>query len=160
MTLHNTLRALGRPGTYTDSHGVDYLPSWFKADRAGWAEAAARMKETSLINLQQDGGGGCRNTSQSQDDCWGEWYHVAGVIAFSMHEAAVLGNSVSPLADWVFAALNAAWSKAIGHPEDPTKARIDRDAAVMAAMYVTEQGVPGGFDPQACADRSGYVNRQ
>ena len=36
-------------------------------------------------------------------------YHVAGVIAFSIHEAAVLGKSAGPLADWVFAALNSVW---------------------------------------------------
>ena len=159
MTLHNTLRALGRSSGYVDKHGVDYLPDWYKADLAGWAAAAARMKANAMINLQKDGGGGCRNTSQAGDDCWGEWYHVAGVIAFGIHEAAVLGTSAGHLASWVFSALNAIWAKyVIGHPEDPTKAQIDRDAANMVAAYVDERGAPAGFDAASCAGAHGYVN--
>ena len=74
ITLHNTLRALGRSATYVDKHGVDYLPAWYKQDRDGWRSAAARMKVTAMIDLQVNGGGGCRNSTQATDDCWGEWY--------------------------------------------------------------------------------------
>lgn len=158
ITSHNTIRALGRTSTYVDKHGTDYLPDWYRADRAGWAAASARMKADALINLQVDGGGGCQNTSQAGDDCWGEWYHTAGVVAFGIHEAAVLGTSGGHLATWVFSALNSVWAKAIGHPEDPTKAQIDKDAAGAVGQYVAGAGPPAGFDAAACAGRAGYVN--
>ena len=82
---------------------------------------------------------------------------MAGVIAFGIHEAAMLGN-VAGLADWVFAGLNSVWAKAIGHPEDPTKARIDRDAAKVVAKYVNDNHVPAGVSASVCKGRAGYVN--
>lgn len=156
IVAHNVLRALGRSYNYTDSHGVDYLPAWYKADRHVWGQVTARM-EQKMISLQVDGGGCGNESNASVLQCWGEWYHVMGVFAFGIHEAALLGRRVGELASWTAAALNAIYVAVLGGHEDPRKARIDRDAAVVAAAFV-DDGVLPGFVSKLCATRKGYVN--
>ena len=154
LVAHNVLRALGRNTSYVDSHGVDYLPDWYKADKPGW-EAVADKLEPRLMSMQIDGGG-CEGRDHV---CWGEWYHSFGILAFGLHEAAVLGVRAGSLVSAIAAALNALYARLTGkgHKEDPHEARIDRDVAAVAARFV-DAGVLPGFDPALCATRAGYVN--
>jgi hypothetical protein len=157
IVMHNVLRALGRNWTYVDRNGVDYLPGWYKANRTAWEATAARMKDSQMISLQRDGGGGCDGGVGNNDNCWGERYHSIGVIAYGIHEAALLGANLGNLVSKVVAELNQIYTTIIGGHEDPTKARIDKDAAAVAASLVARQVVPALFDSSACSRRSGYV---
>ena len=154
LTTHNVLRALGRSWTFVDRHGTNYLPPWYRADPDAWQATAARLKTSQLISLQRDGGG-C-GSSSNNDLCWGEWYHTFGVIAFGIHEAALLGERAGDLASLAVAALNTIYTVVIGGREDPHKSRIDNDAAAVGVELVGLQGrVPGQRD--VCATRAGYV---
>jgi len=166
-----------------DKHGIDYLPSWYTADRAGWEATARRLKATAMISLQRDGSGCGAGTAAAEHRpagggdlsggppgrCWGEWYHTFGVLAFGIHEAAVLGETVGDLASYVAAALNAVYAKITGGSgEDPVKARIDLDAAAVGAAYVARGRRHGrgaaAYAPVEfaaggrCETRAGYVN--
>ena len=158
ITTHNVLRALGRPESYVDANGVDYLPPWYKADRAGWAAVAHTLKTKRLISLQVDGQGCGPDASVGWGNCFGEWYHTSGILAFGLHEAALLGAHAGDLASRIVARLNALYSKVIvGHKEDPIKERIDEDAAEVGAAYVALERLDARVTAAMCAGRGGYV---
>lgn len=154
LALHNVLRALGRNYTYVDKHGINYLPPWYKADPSGWQLVAARMEEQ-MISLQRDGQG-CGPKQEAPSECWGEWYHTIGVLVFGIHEAALLGEGLGDLVARIAAGLNAVYQIITGGHEDPDKARIDMDAASVAAAYAAGN-VTLGFDAARCARQDGYV---
>ena len=159
LVVHNVLRALGRNYTYVDSHGVDYLPDWYKADREGWRAVANRLMPK-MLSLQVDGRGCRAEGGHVWDICWGEWYHTFGVLAFGVHEAAELGPKAGDLVSHIAAALNAVYVRVVGgKKENQVKARIDTDAATVAAQFVQRGALPS-FPPAACQTRAGYVRRQ
>ena len=151
ITLHNVLRTLGRTSTYIGKDGTNYLPHWYRDDPSRWAQATPRV-QARLISLRADGGG----------DRWGEWYHTAGVVAYAMHEAALLSLAGGELVTRVVVALNQIFNPCLaGGPEDPIKARIDRDAAQVGALFAASRAAPApGNAPEwrrACVARRGYV---
>ena len=156
---HNVLRALGRPDTYTDRNGKDYLPAWYKSDVDGWA-AAARAIRARLFPLRRDGPERNKTTNATvPGQPWGSWYHLFGLALYTVHEAAVLPGGLPSGAAW--AALVARLNQILnplfaGGTEDPAKAAIDRDAVRVAAAFAAggaEDGAGGG----ACDGPAGYV---
>ena len=143
LVMHNTFRVLGRHATYV-SHGTNYLPLWWQRDVAGWEAASTRL-QTRMMSLR-------RNESGER---WGPLYHTAGLIAYGIHESALLGEQTAEIITEIVARLNSV----VPPGEDPVKQQIDRDAAQMAALFVagkTVDGPPSAW-ARACGEREGYV---
>eukprot|EP00466_Bigelowiella_natans_P002550 jgi/Bigna1/84092/fgenesh1_pg.122_\ len=150
LMCHNVLRALGRRSTYTDKHGVDYAPAWLRAKESYWMKSVAPALNAAMLPLRNDGGG----------DKWGEWYHVFGLLAYGIHEAATLSSKhVAVDIDKAIAALDTLINKFItpGHqPEDPVKAQVDRDTAEVL-RHLLLQDYPSDYVSHAgCMDDDGW----
>ena len=126
IVMHNVLRTLGRNNTFIDKSGTNFLPKWWKRDAAAWIKAKAAI-QSHLISLRRDGGG----------DRWGAWYHNAGLLAYGLHEAAILGRDAGTAVARAVAILNRVLNPIFaGGKEDPVKARIDLDSAQTVQLYL------------------------
>lgn len=146
LLAHNVLRTLGRndQAIFHDPHTgavEDRNPTWFRDARAHWQEDAAKI-QTRLISFRRDGGG----------DRYGEWYHFWGIVAFGMHEAA-LGKNPGTI-DFA-AALNQLMNPYLaGGQEDPLKARVDKDSALVLRNYLNWKN---SAKSEGCENRMAYV---
>ena len=107
--MHNTLRTLGRYYKFGS-----YLPGWWLKDPAGWT-AAAKSISPRILSLRRAGGG----------ETYGPIYHLSGILAYAIHERALLGRVPGNLVTELVARLNSL----VGPPEEPVKHEIDEEAA-------------------------------
>jgi len=150
LTCHNVLRALGRRDTYYDQQtGVDYAPKWLKNNESYWIDTFAPLMQSSMIPLRNDGGG----------DGWGEWYHTFGLLTYGIHQSALLGIEMGGILDYGIAladTLVAAIVTPDHKPEDPVKARVDRDVARVLTHFLY-QNYSSMNDMSICDIEAGYV---
>ena len=147
LVAHNVLRAFAR---YPESilvdpdtgDTVDHNPAWFQYQRQTYLAALPALGDA-LISLQTDGGG----------DRWGDWYHFFGIFAYSLHEMAMDGNlagaELAVRANQLFNPI------LVGEPEDPHKARMDRDAVEVARRFLSDEQTSTGI---ACDESDAYTD--
>lgn len=138
LIAHNVLRTLGRSETAIRVNPItkeisDLNPQWFKKDRAQWLARAQEIQKN-MISLHRDG----------SRDKWGDNYHFFGLLTFSIHERALYKNVSSA---WLVARMNQVLNPVLaGGPEDPGKARIDRDSIEVASRYFDLSFQGGAWD--------------
>ena len=149
IVSHNVLRALGRNYTYVDRKGTDYLPAWYLTNAKSWQHRAAQL-ERRMFTFRRDG-----NLSVVGEP-WGTWYHTFGLLAYTVHEAAML-QAVYPAAALatMVALLNQLLNPILaGGKEDPAKAMIDRESAQIATAFaIGTSGNAAG----ACGSCEAYI---
>ena len=128
LNLHNVYRTFGRhdQAIETDrSTGAvsDYNFSWYKDHSAVWAQRLPSI-QAAMISLRTDEGG----------DRWGEWYHFFGILAYATRELSLGFNE--GLLDFVVRMNEVLNPLIAGEPENPLKARFDRDSAQVAWTYL------------------------
>ena len=137
LVMHNTLRTLGRYYKFGS-----YLPGWWRKDPAGWT-AAAKSISPRILSLRRAGGG----------ETYGPIYHLSGILAYAIHERALLGRVPGNLVTELVARLNSL----VGPPEEPVKHEIDEEAADVGVTFVDGKAGAGIGWGEACKAREGYV---
>ena len=137
LVMHNTLRTLGRYYKFGS-----YLPGWWRKDPAGWT-AAAKSISPRILSLRRAGGG----------ETYGPIYHLSGILAYAIHERALLGRVPGNLVTELVARLNSL----VGPPEEPVKHEIDEEAADVGVHVVDGKAGAGIGWGEACKARAGYV---
>jgi hypothetical protein len=142
LILHNSFRTMGRHRQAI--HGSrDLNPHWFRANPEFWKQVFPEIREQ-LIPLRRDGGG----------DRFGEWYHLFGILSFSLHEGAFRGDLwLSELAANANRILNPLLA---GGTLPPDKARLDLDTVELAKEWFFRPTAPG--TEEECLRRDTYVN--
>eukprot|EP00948_MAST-09A_sp_MAST-9A-sp1_P001145 g1145.t1 len=139
IVSHNVLRTIGRNTTFIDKKGTNYLPSWWKNSPYRWESSKIKI-QSMMISLRRDGGG----------DKFGAWYHNAGLLAYGLHESALLGKKSGSTITRAVAKLNKLLNPIFaGGKEDPVKAQIDTDSAYVIGNYVNrteENPCPSGAE--------------
>jgi len=157
LILHNAFRTMGRnrqaildPLPGFPGHTRDLNPYWYRANPEFW-NSVFPMIQDSLLSLRTDGKG----------DRFGEWYHFFGILAFTVHEAALRGAGDGPTPDDLWLAELATRANRVLNPvlaggqEDPAKARVDLDTVEVAKAWFFAPSRPISED--TCRTREGYV---
>ncbi|KNC48423.1 uncharacterized protein AMSG_04871 [Thecamonas trahens ATCC 50062] len=151
LISHNVFRLLGRYMKNVDKDGVDFSPDWFVANKTVWISTYIPAIHDALIVLRRD----------KVTEKWGTWYHLHGLVAYGLQEMAVLGVEAGTKWEDIVVALDTLLNPILaGGPEDPVKAREDRESVEIAAQLVALVSDPTPlppYSPAACASKIGYV---
>lgn len=153
LVLHNVLRTLGRHSTALEYDGsgrlvADHNPVWFKQSRAYWLDESDAIAQKLMPLIRVDVSG-----------VYGDWYHWAGVLAFTIHEAAVL--RVRATADLV-AAMNRVLNPLLAGGEEREEiAKLDRDTVSVAWRWIQLSALEPVYGQltlrSRCSERDNYV---